>query len=194
LTGTYALPTGGRIVAAADRGRLMLSGEGQDAMGALAGGSVAEGTRLKQLTELTTTIVAELAKGNDTPLREAFAAQVPPERLKAILQRATAGNGGRGEWRVLGSTPGPEGRSWTVVTDPHGSVVYYIWSERRRLLGTRPARTLRTVFYPESSRGFVAFNPETGKTVRVAVAGPTDKPDTLAFVGAGPDIKARRSE
>ena len=190
--GAYALPSGGRITVVPEGNRLTLDAEGQDAMDALYGVTVAEAKRFRSLKDRTIAILAEIGKGSDAALREAFNGPIAAERWQAILGRVRSP-----QMRVVGTVPGLEGRAWTVVSKPgdsSGGALYFVWSEQNALLAVRPADNVpHVVFYPESSNGMVAFNPETGRMVRIGLILST-RPDTLVLRNgdANGTVTARR--
>jgi len=173
VTGTFDLPSGGKLTAFVADGQLNLSAEDGKGLAALFEARPSE--RYKQLEERTLKLVEASVKHDYEPMRQAMISPLALDRLTAREQKNwqewQAKHGGFKGFVIIGTTPEPMNDAAVNVRFDfeRGSVfTQYVWFPRgldeRRLSPGAPAK----VFFPASETDFVSYNLVSGATTRIS--------------------------
>lgn len=172
FAGTYALSSGGKLIASVADGQLRLAAADAKGLEALFNTQVSE--RNQKLEERTSAIVAANVKGQYQPLLEALITRGSPERLAAREQQLwkewESSYGGFKAFAIIGTTPEPMDDAAVNVRleFERGAVItQYVWFPR----GLDTVRVLQSApgisFRPASETEFVSYNLATGSLLRV---------------------------
>jgi CubicO group peptidase (beta-lactamase class C family) len=200
--GSYRLPSGGRLAATVEAGRLTLTAEGPDALGLLGSGERGDARSLNALSARTAAIMEARAKGDVEPLYQALGGRLPRARLKEItaqtLREQEAGHGPYQGFEVLGSFPVEGGRdSYVRWKMARGPVFFrFVWDgERLRGVRSMPSSPAARTFLPQSATEFAAFGFDLPTVVRVRFDTGTGESVTGLTVRARDgDVTARKGE
>jgi CubicO group peptidase (beta-lactamase class C family) len=172
--GVYRLPSGGKLTAEIRQGRLVLGGEGQDALSLLTAGKPGADEGLAAASARTAAIFEANARGDYGPLQKALGDGAPPEGVAANQKRLRAElEGKHGAYRgfeVLGSVrAGRLTDTYVRLQFADDSVLLrYVWEGGRLVvLGPAPAPAGARTFRPLSATEFAAFDFVRGRTTRV---------------------------
>jgi CubicO group peptidase (beta-lactamase class C family) len=200
LAGTYALPSGSRLVVdPAPEGGLRIAADGPDAVNLLAGGTEADVSLAKRLNERVATMIAASHKGNYQPIADAFHGHMPTESIREReTQMARRQEGRFGTYKgfeILGTTRDSEHMVTSAkLSFERGALfIRYLWAGDE-LDGIRlDERAPGVVFLPVSATEFVSFSLNAPARVRVGFpATGGSKQGALVVHAAGGDQRAER--
>ncbi len=172
FTGSYQLPSGGKLIASVADGQLRLAAADAQGLEALFNTDVTE--RNRKLEERTRAIVEGYVKGQYEPLIEAMITRASSERFatreRQLWKDWESTYGNFKAFTIIGTTPEPMDDAAVNVRFEfeRGSVnTQYIWFPRGldgvRVLPAAPGLS----FLPASEQEFVSYNLATGSLVRI---------------------------
>ncbi|HEX5871527.1 MAG TPA: serine hydrolase domain-containing protein, partial [Longimicrobium sp.] len=191
--GSYRLPGGGTLAAAADGARLVLRPQGQEAYALLNGG--AGDARLDSLGARSAAMLQAAAGGDYAPLLQAFGPETPADEVRGpheeyMTDARTRLGAFQGAEHVSTSPRGA--RAFTVVRmrfERGTPLLRVIW-EDGRVAGVSPMREPPpALFVPVAPDAWASYDIATGASVRVRLESGALVIDTPA----GP-VRATKSE
>lgn len=172
--GEYLMTSGAKLIVAIKDGRLVVTGEGQDAVSALVAGSAFQNDRINAMGVRAKAIIEAAARGDYTALHEAFLKEIPIDAVRSRQEQLW------GEWKkrhgefrgavLIGTAPEGEDDYLTHLrlNFERGSVLLRMLWGPRRLAGMREGSVIpATIFVSESASGFVAYDVPTSTTLRM---------------------------
>lgn len=181
ILGTYQLATGGQLTLQAreeEQGKLLISGEGPDAIELLAGAPKEESTAAGELSALTAEILADAAQGNLDRLQKNLHPSLPfahveqgTQQLYAMLRDSLGEYEGA---EIIGTgITGPQSAQtyWRLKFQRGTTIGMYGWAGGKIIaLDADLPAAMQKIFLPESPTTFAAFDIFTGRIVRVSIA------------------------
>lgn len=181
--GTYKLPAGSELNVTTDKGRLMVAATDQEAFSLLSGIDAGMTAELNKLNDRAGRIVEASAKGDYTPLFEAYEREVPLEQIKmrqgGFWQQLTQRLGNFKGFKVLGTSSNQKSRQQTTMREPSSATsvqldfekgaayVQYLW-EDGKLAGVRPlSKPVAFEFIPQTADTFVIYDFASGETSHI---------------------------
>lgn len=165
ISGTYQLPSGGKLVIQIERGQLRIGAKKQDAVNVLREGDEKSLKARAELTATTETLLAAYLKGDMTPLEKVGGKD--PDFQKSIgdeIKQIGEGKGPFKSFDVLGTFPaGEPGVQNTIIqlNYERGQGPYKFRWNGDGIEGTytkTPALAAITPLQPESATSFVGWN------------------------------------
>jgi hypothetical protein len=196
------MSSGARILVSLVGGQLQLSGDGQDAIEMVQPAARAMRARFEALNRRSQEIISEGRRGNDTPMRDALRVDLPLATIQAEQERVR-GEDARlyGTFKratVLGTSPGPEDRAFTLVRiefDRGARFVRCVWGPKDKLMGVRglPA-PFGEPFFTAPDGGLVSYSVTTSAQTRLAVERGADGTPAALVTNGPPRLKATRKD
>jgi hypothetical protein len=176
--GIYRTATGSELEVAVAEGKLLLTANDQKGISLLSGIDAGYTAELEKLNERVKAIVEGSAKGDFTPIFEAYGRTVPLEGIKtrqtAFWQRLTQQFGSFKNFKILGTNSNQKSVGQRTSDEPNAQTsvrldfekgsayVQYLWNENR-LAGVRPLPKPATIdFLPQTETVFVKYDISTG--------------------------------
>jgi CubicO group peptidase (beta-lactamase class C family) len=173
--GRYETSSGAKFIVAVKDGRLVITGEGQDAVSALVADGAFQRDRINALNSRSQAIIESAAKGDYNPLHEAFLKDVPFDQMRSRQEQLW------GEWKKrLGAFRGAsligtlaEGEedflTYLRVNFERGSIILRMFWGPRRLAGFRDVSSVPSkIFVPQSATEFVTYDVPTSTALRMS--------------------------
>ncbi len=208
--GTYALPSGARVIVEARRDGLLVAADGQEAMSLLSGGEPVVTEEAAAHNARAQAIAEASARGDYDPLFEAFGKRMPLDQIKrqeeTILRHNIEKLGALKSIRTLGTFQGPKpGGLKTTMGAPEASTTVrfefesgatftrYMWGpEGLAGMGvyfTQPSQS----FLPQSVTEFFGYDLALQLTASISFEIEAGKRATgLAFVVNGQRVTLKR--
>ena len=173
--GIYRLPSGARLMVAAEDEHLTIAGEGQEAIDLLAAVEPAESKALAAWSERTAEFINGARRGDYEPAVKAFASQFTPDQARQAVRNWLSGleqkHGPLKSFESLGTVP-ERGvmRAFVRLNFERGSEVRRFRWEQGSLAGIVVGRLplLQTTFRPQSATDFTGFHIGIAKPVRIS--------------------------
>ena len=199
FAGTYAVPSGDRLIVTAKNGQLLVSGEGQGAIEMIQPEARANRARCEALNRRVQEIVSEGQKGNDEPLQKALDTHPDITQLRSRRQSIRDEDarqlGAFKALTVLGTTVGVEDRAFTLVRlqfERGLANERYIW-EGNELVGVRRIKEHGGLpFFPTPEGAITSYSIGTEKETRLSVERDSDGHPTALVSTGTPAIRAIR--
>lgn len=183
LLGTWRLSSGGQLIIQEEHGKLLIGGEGSDAIELLAGTPKKEHANGEKLSALAAEILAELAEGEFDQLQKNLHPSLPfahvehgTQQLYAMLRDSLGEYEGA---EIIGTgITGPQSAQtyWRLKFQRGQTIGMYGWASGKIMaLDADLPMAMQKIFLPESSTTVAAFDLFTGHTVRVSLASATEQ-------------------
>lgn len=197
--GTWHLKSGGQLIIEEEQGKLLIGGEGNDAMELLAGTAREESPKGKELSALTTEILADIGQSNFDRLQKNLHPSLPfaaveqgTQHLYAML-RDSLGEYQGAEIIGTGITGLHSAQTYWRLKFQRGETIgMYGWSGGKiTAFDANLAVAMQKIFLPESTTTVAAFDIFTGRVVRVNIAANGGK-NMLTITSAAGTAEASR--